>query len=903
MKRNAETAFLKYYDFAYTSNKPDETDPTLLVETSVETPTTITPSINIIHRGSGRSQRTGLMILLRSVVIRGYLRGLVDSQFSRMARVLLVLDRQANGGIVKAEDVLLDPGNPFISFINMDYSRRFMVLASKIVRIPKRGASVGGFAYFTIKKKLRIPIHFDDRSLITTTTTTKHESSEETTDEDARDPIMPVQHRSSDYYAYLTNQTYSTNPSDVMSSWNVRVTTVVPPPSAVFGNNPITYLGRAAHYHVVGDRYLTYAIAQSSFFSNSARVTLTLNYIDMSLDVPVFKSVNYQVTGRTGSRIRLKSRIFVYDFGLILVAVASTGSYIVYARFFSNRPTFSALSVPTFTRTFTTSTNANAIIDSYPSFDENYFVDGNRRYYITTSFIGFNIINSLDNGTATFAKGKQVPRGGTFVSSSTIYGGVNYGYDSVNMALYTFVINPDTLAHSFTLLGSIASSVAPILADLMAPPNPVDIQLISLRGALALHITRSGVPDRFYSINTRTLMFTRITTPWRLNPNSVPMTSVEYALRRVSDSVTVFYHLPPAQTIRAAFPFLLLGGTFNYKGVSYPLVGQITYRNPVLRRTYGLPVQQRYVRYPGFIGNSPMSARVDAGDHCQYPTGIMDTDFRTKDETSNLRPVPGTGVAVSEQFNTFPIALDFFRHKISNPQYHFVIPAGGGIFQIENSFAYRKLNEEGLYFSRRQAHNDSGVLQEAAVPLLTELVEEFPYLRSTHTLTVNGLHYADPYFLTYWSQYLIRDDYCVSYLYDHPRYPKLPIGTILVAGTPPITDVDAGNFNDFPTGLAAVDNEKDTDQVSGNMLVRRNLYGNMYPFIIRNDDTDSSDTSDVETTVVTTSMSRPNHLTSNNLFLMVLISPPLNNLPSVTLVGRVRYEDDTNCTYPNKRRY
>jgi len=115
---------------------------------------TYVPMVNVpgqkLSQGSGNSQRIGQRISVRSLQIRAHIRtngknfSTIQSaiEFARTvpARLIVVLDKQANGAVASIDQVLLPngPGGDDYStaFNQLKNAQRFVVLRSKLIQIP-----------------------------------------------------------------------------------------------------------------------------------------------------------------------------------------------------------------------------------------------------------------------------------------------------------------------------------------------------------------------------------------------------------------------------------------------------------------------------------------------------------------------------------------------------------------------------------------------------------------------------------------------------------------------------------------------------------------------------------------------------------------------------------------------
>lgn len=133
--------------------------------------------ISAPEQGDGESQRDGKKIKIVSAHVHGSI--VVPVQANQTAAdnmpkvmVALVLDTQSNGAQLKAEDVFTNPSAQATTCIvplrNLQYSKRFKVLATKLIQPPTPtmafdGTNIevnGTIATFKINKKLNLDVNF-----------------------------------------------------------------------------------------------------------------------------------------------------------------------------------------------------------------------------------------------------------------------------------------------------------------------------------------------------------------------------------------------------------------------------------------------------------------------------------------------------------------------------------------------------------------------------------------------------------------------------------------------------------------------------------------------------------------------------------------------------------------------
>lgn len=116
------------------------------VSTVVPTGTITDSTLNAMVAGTGESQRVGRCIYVKGVYIKGSIRlgsNAVLADSSNRCRIIMYIDKQANGAAATAADILDATGASVSidSFRNLENASRFRILSDKIVHIQ---ASVGG---------------------------------------------------------------------------------------------------------------------------------------------------------------------------------------------------------------------------------------------------------------------------------------------------------------------------------------------------------------------------------------------------------------------------------------------------------------------------------------------------------------------------------------------------------------------------------------------------------------------------------------------------------------------------------------------------------------------------------------------------------------------------------------
>ncbi len=105
-----------------------------------------TISLNTVVQGDGESQRDGRQITMKSI----HLKGIIDvpvqanqtvTDTASDVFIALVQDKQTNGALLNSEDVFTNPGadarTATSPFKNLQFQRRFRILAVKKLRLPQ----------------------------------------------------------------------------------------------------------------------------------------------------------------------------------------------------------------------------------------------------------------------------------------------------------------------------------------------------------------------------------------------------------------------------------------------------------------------------------------------------------------------------------------------------------------------------------------------------------------------------------------------------------------------------------------------------------------------------------------------------------------------------------------------
>lgn len=872
MKRNRETAFLKYYD---TEHQRD----------LMRTLTLTSDSLCLVPPGDGASQRVGLAIVVRTVNIRGYLRGPVGSTQGTMARILLIQDRQSNGRSFNLAEFLQDVDDPFISFINMDHSRRFNVLVSKVIHIPKQGANVGSFAFFELTKRLRMPVFFDHTRM---PDVIDPASSAETTDDDREDVPEPPPAPTPNFYDSLL-PALDTNPSDLPRELRVNAMFSTGTASDPLPFPPHMSTTDPTLYKYVNGRLVAYT-AQSprTFYLYSADLTsfTTHQYFSRALSssLPTFDTS------------------FV-GFSYIYVSGDSIGG-IIRAREETDGPESLhevTVSVPGMVMTLVkpepiTAGHPQAGVGHYdPDADVFYAIaHGSAPTQAPADVIRLRVTENFaeDNHSTTsfdLMRVGEIPLSFTRQGSYPIefYKGRFYFYEPTNNDLYSFeftladartdVANGDPLDYieRTVRLGEIPRAGR-------QSGTVTDIFIFS--DNLAISVDYDNRVDRIYLINLSDGVLTNLRQPYP--PPSV-LEGLSYRLD-VGGLGSVTYKLPTTAEVDVGFPYLGIASRFEYRGVTYPRPDSFVYLNPILNSRYPNPILRRYIRYPNVITDTipPGDVPFDAGDFVRYPTGDQDVDLATPPGTVSTRSVNSRAESISSQFEPY----EGDDYNVSNSTYEFV-DSVSGVDYLGETFLYIKRNVDGVFYTRR-LRNGSGA-EEVKVDSRAGFAERYPYMEATDFISNEMISYPNPSFVRYRNPTL-EMRYGNPLLRHFPRWPSVDdINEKLETGKAPTDNPDAGNFRHFPTGDEDTDNQRAGDGVdnTNGFLTRRNDLNNQVPYFPRNVD-------NIEEPVVTVG---DDHLTSNNLLLLVLMPRGTRDLPEVEWICRIRYEDDTACEdYTNR---
>lgn len=94
--------------------------------------------INGITQGTTGTNRVGAVIKMLKMQIRYQWQIPSGGDFTNLCRLMIILDKQANGAIPAAADILVNPTDP-LSFINEDNTKRFKFLHDKLIDVSLNG--------------------------------------------------------------------------------------------------------------------------------------------------------------------------------------------------------------------------------------------------------------------------------------------------------------------------------------------------------------------------------------------------------------------------------------------------------------------------------------------------------------------------------------------------------------------------------------------------------------------------------------------------------------------------------------------------------------------------------------------------------------------------------------------
>lgn len=111
------------------------------------------PSVNLIAQGTGVNQMLGSKVYIKRISVRFeiYMTSGGDAAIQnvfndRNARVMLVLDKQCNGAAAVISQIL--SSNNFNSFMNIENSKRFIILKEWMINPPAQDIGFNGTAYY-----------------------------------------------------------------------------------------------------------------------------------------------------------------------------------------------------------------------------------------------------------------------------------------------------------------------------------------------------------------------------------------------------------------------------------------------------------------------------------------------------------------------------------------------------------------------------------------------------------------------------------------------------------------------------------------------------------------------------------------------------------------------------------
>lgn len=119
---------------------------------------TVVQLINGLTQGAGIGQRIGQEILMRSVQLNAVSVATAGTGTDQRARILLVYDRQANGGAPAMTDVLESASE--VAMRNLQNRKRFKILMDKCIHLNATGESDSEITW-RFYRKLRHPVTFN----------------------------------------------------------------------------------------------------------------------------------------------------------------------------------------------------------------------------------------------------------------------------------------------------------------------------------------------------------------------------------------------------------------------------------------------------------------------------------------------------------------------------------------------------------------------------------------------------------------------------------------------------------------------------------------------------------------------------------------------------------------------
>ncbi len=114
-------------------------------------------SVSAVAQGDGESERDGRVYLINSIFVHGTVnKPAAEAQAApfgdEICRVALVWDKQTNAAQLNAEDVYktIATGDDIDSFRNLQFTKRFQVLADKKFRLAQTGLNEGAVNAFAV---------------------------------------------------------------------------------------------------------------------------------------------------------------------------------------------------------------------------------------------------------------------------------------------------------------------------------------------------------------------------------------------------------------------------------------------------------------------------------------------------------------------------------------------------------------------------------------------------------------------------------------------------------------------------------------------------------------------------------------------------------------------------------
>lgn len=115
-------------------------------DTTIASTLTVTlDSFNKVAAGTGPSDRIGRRIFIKSIDLKWNIVIKSDTVGRDEVRVLIFCDKQANGAVAVGTDILDDQADhPWLTFRNLEHTRRFTILMDKRISIASMASGASG---------------------------------------------------------------------------------------------------------------------------------------------------------------------------------------------------------------------------------------------------------------------------------------------------------------------------------------------------------------------------------------------------------------------------------------------------------------------------------------------------------------------------------------------------------------------------------------------------------------------------------------------------------------------------------------------------------------------------------------------------------------------------------------